>query len=141
VLKSYAERKETAAPHGRAGIGILLFQDVSIVLMMLLVPILGGKDAATFSSIIKTLGLSLGALMFIVLAAGFLIPKILKLVGKLNSPEVFILTVVLLFPGMSFATSQFGLSLALGAFIAGMVFDSRFKFRCCPSSQRKRRKD
>lgn len=121
VLKSYAERKETDAPHGRAGIGILLFQDVSIVLMMLLVPILGGKDVATFGAIAKTLGTSLGALIVIVLAAGFFIPKILKLVGKLNSPEVFLLTVVLLFLGISFATSQFGLSLALGAFIAGMV--------------------
>ena len=47
VLKSYIERKEVDTPHGRAGVGILLFQDISIVLMMLMVPILGGRDAAS----------------------------------------------------------------------------------------------
>ncbi|HQU84119.1 MAG TPA: cation:proton antiporter [Pyrinomonadaceae bacterium] len=121
VLKSYADRGETDAPHGRAGVGILLFQDISIVLMMLFVPILGGKDAASFGSIVKTLGGSLLALIVIVAAAWFIIPILLKKVGKYNTPELFILTVVLFFLGISFLTSQFGLSLALGAFIAGMV--------------------
>lgn len=121
VLKSYAERNETDAPHGRAGVGILLFQDISIVLMMLFVPILGGRDVATFGAIAKTLGVSLLALIVIVAAAWFLIPVILKRISKLKSPEVFLLTVVLLFLGISFITSQFGLSLALGAFVAGMV--------------------
>lgn len=121
VLKSYIERNEVDSPHGRAGVGILLFQDISVVLMMLIIPILGGKDTLSFSSVAKNLGGSLLALILIVLAATFLIPKILRFVGTLRSPEVFLLTVVLLFLGISFATSQFGLSLALGAFIAGMV--------------------
>lgn len=121
VLKSYIERNEVDSPHGRAGVGILLFQDISVVLMMLIIPILGGKDPLSFSSVAKNLGGSLLALILIVLAATFLIPKILRFVGTLRSPEVFLLTVVLLFLGISFATSQFGLSLALGAFIAGMV--------------------
>lgn len=121
VLKSYADRNETDAPHGRAGVGILLFQDISIVLMMLLVPILGGKDAASPGAIARTLGGSLLALIVIVAASAFLIPLILKQISRLRSPEIFLLTTVLLFLGISFVTSQFGLSLALGAFIAGMV--------------------
>lgn len=121
VLKSYADHGETDAPHGRAGVGILLFQDISIVLMMLFVPILGGKDAVSFGAIVKTLGGSLLALVLIVAAAWFIIPVLLKQVGKFKTPELFILTIVLLFLGISFLTSQFGLSLALGAFIAGMV--------------------
>ncbi|MCD9188981.1 MAG: cation:proton antiporter [Pyrinomonadaceae bacterium] len=121
VLKSYADGGETDAPHGRAGVGILLFQDISIVLMMLFVPILGGKDAVSFGAIVKTLGGSLLALVLIVAAAWFIIPVLLKQVGKFKTPELFILTIVLLFLGISFLTSQFGLSLALGAFIAGMV--------------------
>lgn len=121
VLKSYAERNETDAPHGRAGVGILLFQDISIVLMMLMVPVLGGRDAANVGAIVFKLGVSLLALAVIVLAAWFFVPIILTQIGKLRSPEVLILTVVLLFLGISFVTSQFGLSLALGAFIAGMV--------------------
>ena len=121
VLKSYAERNEIDSPHGRAGVGILLFQDISIVLMMLLVPILGGKDAASFGAIAQTLGTSLLALILIVLGAWFLAPKLIRQVVRLRSPEVLILTVVLLALGMSWVTSHFGLSLALGAFIAGMV--------------------
>lgn len=121
VLKSYIERKEVDTPHGRAGVGILLFQDISVVLMMLVIPVLGGKESLTFGAITKTLGGSLLAIVLIVAVAAFLIPKILKLIGRLRNPEVFLLTVVLLFLGISFVTSQFGLSLALGAFIAGMV--------------------
>jgi CPA2 family monovalent cation:H+ antiporter-2 len=121
VLKSYAERSEVDAPHGRAGVGILLFQDISIVLMMLLVPVLGGKDAASFGAIVWSLGSSLVALILIVLATWFLVPKILKPIVARKSPEVFVLTLVLVFLGTSWITSQFGLSLALGAFVAGMV--------------------
>ncbi|HLM00773.1 MAG TPA: cation:proton antiporter, partial [Pyrinomonadaceae bacterium] len=121
VLKSYAERNEIDSPHGRAGVGILLFQDISIVLMMLLVPILGGTGEASFGAIVKTLGGSLVALVLIVLAAWFVVPKLIRQVVRLRSPEVLILTVVLLALGLSWVTSHYGLSLALGAFIAGMV--------------------
>lgn len=121
VLKSYVDRNETDAPHGRAGIAILLFQDISIVFMLLIVPMLGGEDIVTFTTIVLNLGTSLIALAILVLAAWFLLPKFLKLVVHLRSPEAFLLTVVLFCLGMSWVTSHFGLSLALGAFIAGMV--------------------
>jgi CPA2 family monovalent cation:H+ antiporter-2 len=121
VLKSYAERNEVDAPHGRAAIGILLFQDISIVLMMLMIPVLGGKDAASFGAVAAKLGGSLLGLIVIVVVAWFLVPIILKQIVKLKSPEVLLLLVVLVCLGISFVTAQFGLSLALGAFIAGMV--------------------
>src|SRR5687768_6326913 len=121
VLKSYVDRNEVDSPHGRAGIGILLFQDISIVFMLLAVPLLGGEDIVSFTSIVLDLGSSLLALALLVLAAWFLLPKFLKQVVNLRSPEAFLLTVVLLCLGMSWVTSHFGLSLALGAFIAGMV--------------------
>ncbi|MEO7672763.1 MAG: cation:proton antiporter [Pyrinomonadaceae bacterium] len=121
VLKTYVERNEVDSPHGRAGVGILLFQDISIVFMMLMVPLLAGQDVVSVTSIILNLGGSLLALVLIVAAAWFLIPKLLKLVVQLKSPEVFLLTVVLMCLGMSWVTSHFGLSLALGAFIAGVV--------------------
>ncbi len=121
VLKSFVERREVDSPHGRVSIGILLFQDISIVLMMLLIPVLGAQGATGFGTIAKTLGGSLLALILIVSTAGFLIPKLLKQISRLRNQEIFLLTLVLLFLGISFLTSQFGLSLALGAFIAGMV--------------------
>lgn len=127
VLKSYVERNEVDAPHGRAGIGILLFQDISIVVMLLAIPLLGGKDIVSFTSIVIDLGTSLLVLALIVVSAWFLLPKFLKQVVHLRSPEAFLLTVVLLCLGMSWITSNFGMSLALGAFIAGMVLaDSEY---------------
>ena len=121
VLKTYVERNEVDAPHGRAAVGILLFQDICIVFMLLAVPLLGGQDIVSFTSILLNLGSSLLALVVLVLAAWYILPRFLNRITLLRSTEAFLLTVVLLCLGMSWVTSHFGLSLALGAFIAGMV--------------------
>jgi CPA2 family monovalent cation:H+ antiporter-2 len=121
VLKSYSERNELNSPHGRAGVGILLFQDISVVLMMLIVPALGGTGEAGEGSPIYALGVSLVALVAIVGVAWVSIPKILEQVVKLRNPELLLLTAALISLGTAWITLQFGLSLALGAFIAGVV--------------------
>lgn len=121
VLKSYIDRAEIDAPHGRAGVGILLFQDLSIVPMMLMIPILSGHQGASPGRIILTFGTALAAIALIVLATRKVVPYLLYHIVRLRSPEVFIISIVLLSLGTSWLTSQFGLSLALGAFIAGMV--------------------
>lgn len=121
VLKTYIDRAEIDAPHGRAGVGILLFQDLSIVPMMLMIPILGGREGSSPSRIITTFLTAIAAIAVIVLLTRKVVPFLLHHVVRLRSPEVFILTIVLLCLGTSWLTLQFGLSLALGAFIAGMV--------------------
>ena len=121
VLKSYIDRAEVDAPHGRAGVGILLFQDLSIVLMMLLVPVLGGRNGASPLRVVLTLGAALAAVALIILAARKVVPFLLYHIVRLRSPDLFIIFVVLMSLGTAWLTSQFGLSLALGAFIAGMV--------------------
>jgi CPA2 family monovalent cation:H+ antiporter-2 len=127
VLKSYVERAEIDAPHGRAGVGILIFQDLSIVLMMLLVPLLGGRQATSLSAVVWTLTTAFFALGGIIAASWFIVPQLLKQVVKMRSPEVFVISVVLICLGTSWLTSQFGLSLALGAFIAGVIIaDSEY---------------
>lgn len=128
VLKSYVDRNEVDAPHGRSGVGILLFQDISIVFMLLAIPLLGrGQDSVSFVRVAIDLGSSLLALVLIVLGAWFFLPKFLHKVVSLKSPEVFLLTIVLFGLGMSWITSHFGMSLALGGFIAGVVLaDSEY---------------
>ena len=121
VLKSYIDRAEVDAPHGRAGVGILLFQDLSIVLMMLMVPVLGGREGSSPGRIALTLGTALTAIAIIIFAARKFVPFLLHHIVRLRSPEVFIIFIVLMSLGTAWLTSQFGLSLALGAFIAGMV--------------------
>ncbi|HSI89183.1 MAG TPA: cation:proton antiporter, partial [Pyrinomonadaceae bacterium] len=121
VLKTYVERNEVDSPHGRVAIAMLLFQDICVVLMLLLLPTLAGSDLESFTAIVFGLGKSFAALAVIVLVAWLAIPLFLKQVVKMRSPEVFLLTIVLLALGLSWVTLQFGMSLALGAFIAGVV--------------------
>jgi CPA2 family monovalent cation:H+ antiporter-2 len=121
VLKTYMERAEVDTPHGRSAIGILLFQDLCIVPMMLMVPILSGKQGSSVANILFTLGTALAAVAGIIFMARFLVPRALYHIVRLRSPEVFVIFVVLVSLGMSWLTAQFGLSLALGAFIAGLV--------------------
>ena len=129
VLKTYVDLKEVDAPHGRGAVGILLFQDISIVFMLLAIPLLGGGggEEISASAVALKLGGSLLALVLIVLGAWFLLPKFLGQIVKLRSPEVFLLTIVLFGLGMSWVTSHYGMSLALGGFIAGVVLaDSEY---------------
>lgn len=121
VLKSYIDRAEIDTPHGRAGVGILLFQDLSIVPMMLMIPILSGTRGSSPSRIILTLVIASAALAAIILTARIIVPYLLHHIVRLRSSEVFIISVVLMILGISWLTSQLGLSLALGAFIAGIV--------------------
>jgi CPA2 family monovalent cation:H+ antiporter-2 len=121
VLKTYIDRAEVDAPHGRAAVGILLFQDLSIVPMMLLIPILSGRNAGSTSQIVITFATAIVAIAVIYLATRRVVPYMLHHIVRLRSPEVFISSVVLICFGTSFLTAQFGLSLALGGFIAGMV--------------------
>src|SRR5215218_8520739 len=121
VLKTYIDRAEIDAPHGRAGVGILLFQDLSIVPMMLMIPVLSGRDGSSPGRIATTFATALLAIGIIILATRKIVPFLLQHIVRLRSPEVFIISIVLLCLGTSWLTAHFGLSLALGAFIAGMV--------------------
>ncbi|HSK74733.1 MAG TPA: cation:proton antiporter [Pyrinomonadaceae bacterium] len=121
VLKSYVERAEIDAPHGRAGVGMLLFQDLSIIPMMLLIPLLGGQKATSPTNVAITLGTAGLAIIGIIFVSRTAIPFLLKHIVSLRSPEVFIITVVLICLGTSWIAAHFGISLALGAFLAGMA--------------------
>jgi len=121
VLKTYMDRLEIDTPHGRAGVGILLFQDLCIVPMMMLVPVLSGREGSSFTNIAIKLGTALAVIAGVILAARFVVPFLLHHIVRLRSPEVFIIFVVLVSLGAAWMTSHFGLSMALGAFIAGIV--------------------
>ena len=121
VLKSYIDRAEIDAPHGRAGVGILLFQDLSIVPMMLMIPVLSGSQGGSVARIVLTLVISIAAIALIMLTARIIVPYLLHHIVRLRSSELFIISIVVLSLGTSWLTSQLGLSLALGAFIAGIV--------------------
>ncbi|MBI2990888.1 MAG: cation:proton antiporter, partial [Deltaproteobacteria bacterium] len=117
----YNERGEIDAPQGRWAAGILLFQDLCIVPMILLVPILGQSGRGSYLLIGWALAKAVLLLGLIVLAARRLLPWILRQAALLRNRELFILFVIFVCLGTAWLTSQAGLSLALGAFIAGLV--------------------
>ena len=121
VLRSYQERAELDAPHGRVALGILLFQDLCIIPMMILVPVLAGEGGASGVRVALAFGKAVLALVGIMVAARLAVPYLLRHVVRLRSPEVFVLTTALVVFGTSWLTAQLGLSLAIGAFIAGLV--------------------
>ena len=121
VLKTLADRGDSDSIHGRATIGILICQDLAVVPMMLLMPILAGKSEGGGLAILITLGESVLAVLLVIGASWYLIPKLLGYIVRSRSRELFLLTIIVSCTGLAWLTSLGGLSLALGAFIAGLV--------------------
>ncbi len=119
VLRLLDTRGESRAPHGRLVIGVLIFQDLCIVPMMLLLPVLaGGGDTAGIALVMAK---AAGVVLLTVLAGRWLAPPMLMAVARTRDREVFLLAVLAVASIVALATAQAGLSLALGAFLAGMV--------------------
>lgn len=121
VLKTLAERGDSDSIHGRATIGILVFQDLAVVPMMLLTPILASQSDGGGLAIVLTLGKSVLVIVLVIAAAWYLVPKLLEHIVRSRNRELFLLTIIVLCLGIAWLTSLGGLSLALGAFIAGLV--------------------
>jgi CPA2 family monovalent cation:H+ antiporter-2 len=121
VLNALSASGESDSVHGRATIGILVFQDLAVVPMILLAPILASPSGDALSSILLTLSKSLVVVALIVAAAWYVVPKILEHIVRSRSRELFLLTIIVMCLGIAWLTSLSGLSLALGAFIAGLV--------------------
>jgi CPA2 family monovalent cation:H+ antiporter-2 len=124
VLKMYSDRSELDTAHGRLSTGILLFQDMAVVPMMLLLPVLGqasAGDGITPLSVLLSLGKAVLGLAAVFFAARKIVPFLLHQVIRLRNREMFFLLVVLLCLGTAWITFSLGLSLALGAFLAGLI--------------------
>lgn len=127
LLKLLQERREIEAPYGKASLGVLIFQDIAAVPLMLTLPFIAGRELASGESLAWTLGratLLVGAVVF---ASAKLIPRLLHEVARVRSRELFSLTVVVLCFAVALFTHSIGLSLALGAFLAGLLIaDSEY---------------
>ena len=121
VLKMYADRMEIDSGHGKISIGILLFQDMAVIPMMLLIPSFRQWETTQFSTVAFTLAKAGVGVGVILLASRFVIPLLLKEVIRLNSREILAMTVMCLILGTAWIARWWGLSLAMGAFLAGMV--------------------
>ncbi|MCZ2498586.1 potassium transporter [Xylophilus sp. Kf1] len=128
VVKLMAERIELESEHGKRVMGVLLFQDLAVVPLLVLVPAL----AAAPDRLLPALGIAMvkaAVLVTLLLAGGQKVMRWwLTLVTRLRSEELFMLNLLLIALGLAWLTEAAGLSLALGAFIAGMlVSETEFK--------------
>ncbi|WP_342677740.1 cation:proton antiporter [Methanofollis sp. UBA420] len=121
VLSLLQGRSEVESPHGRTALGILIFQDLAIIPMMLLVPMLAGAEGVGGTSVPLFLATSAGIIGFVVVSAKWLVPAALYHVARLRSPEIFLLSVLVICLFTAWLTQSAGLSLALGAFLAGLI--------------------
>ena len=121
VTKLIADRSELESQHGRNVIGILLFQDLAVVFLLILLPSLG-KNPKDLLFALSTAGIKIAiALVLIFYIGQTVMSRWFRLVVKLRSQELFMLNLLLIVLGMAALTEHFGLSLALGAFLAGML--------------------
>jgi CPA2 family monovalent cation:H+ antiporter-2 len=121
VLRSLQTRGEVDTPHGRTALGILIYQDLLAIPMMLAVPLLSGYGGPETQSAFVVLLKACGFLGAVIITARWILPGVFHQVGRTRDSELFLITVILLGFGIAYASYSIGLSLALGAFVAGLM--------------------
>ena len=130
VSKLLAERGELDSPHGREVIGVLLFQDLAVVPLLILFPALGQPADAIGIAVAAALGKAALALTVVVIGGPKLMRAWLGTVARRRSNELFVLNVLFITLLLAYLTGLAGLSLVLGAFLAGMLIsETEYRFR------------
>lgn len=128
VLRVLEEKSESGTPHGRFATGVMIFQDVIAIPMMLLLPLLGGGSESLDSTFLYSAAKGFTILVTSLVAAHYLIPHLLYFIAKTRNRELFLLSVFTICFAVAWMTSSVGLSLSLGAFLAGLII-SESEFR------------
>ncbi|HGH6388754.1 TPA: cation:proton antiporter [Neisseria meningitidis] len=132
VSRILSEKTELGQPHGQMAMGVLLMQDIAVVPLMILIPALSGNGGE--GSLWAALGLA-GLKMLITLGVLFVVgSKVMsrwfRMVAKRKSSELFMINVLLVTLGVAYLTELEGLSMALGAFVAGMLLsETEYRFQ------------
>lgn len=122
VLGILEQQGESASPHGRLSISILIFQDMIAIPMLLLIPLLGEKqEGSTGFALLWPIIKGLMILTLVFISAQRIVPRLLLYVARTRNKELFLLSVLGLCFGVAFLTSSLGLSLTIGAFLAGLI--------------------
>jgi glutathione-regulated potassium-efflux system protein KefB len=128
-LQSLAERKELNSPHGRLAFAILLFQDIAAIPLIAMVPLLAGTGDNVSASDGLTHGLEvLGVIAIVVVGGRYLLRPVFRIVAKTKIQEVSTATALLVVIGTAWLMDLVGVSMALGAFLAGLLLaDSEYR--------------
>ncbi len=121
VLKLLQERAEIDSPYGRSTLGILIFQDIVIIPMVLFTPILADSSSGLEDSPLILLGKLVLILVLMFVGTKWAAPVILYKIARQRSRELFIISIVTICMAVAWFTSSLGLSVSLGAFLAGLI--------------------
>jgi CPA2 family monovalent cation:H+ antiporter-2 len=134
VLKRFQEKAEVESPQGKTSLGILIFQDLAVVPMMLLIPIMSGTATNLGSSVAVLLVKIAGIAVCMVALIKWVVPHVLFWVAKTRSRELFLLSIIVACFSIAWLTSSAGLSLALGAFLSGLILsESEYSYQALGS--------
>lgn len=121
VLKVFQDRAEIETPQGQTSLAILIFQDIIVVPMMILLPLMAkGSSDGLGPAVLGLLG-GIAVIALVIFSSRWLVPRLLFLIAKTRSKELFLLSIIFLCFSVAFLTAHVGLSLALGAFLAGLI--------------------
>lgn len=127
VLKLLQERSELTTHYGKTIVGILIFQDIILVPLLLFTPMLGGATGNIGSELLIMLLKATGIIIFIYIGNRWLMPRLLHLIAMTHSQELFLMSILLFCLAVAMLTNELGMSLAFGAFLAGlMISDSEY---------------
>src|SRR2546430_14920925 len=121
VLKGLTDKGEIDAPHGRLATGVLIFQDLCVVPMMLVLPFLAGRSGGGAGALFLALGKAVLVVISVLVLARTVVPRALAEILKTRSRELFLIAVILIRTLTALGTAAAGSSLALGAVLAGVL--------------------
>lgn len=121
VLKLLSDTGRTGTVRGRLALSTLIFQDLAVVAMVLVVPLLGADSDGGAAALAEALGIAVAVVGVVLVVARRIMPPVLERVAALCSPEVFLLAVIAICFGTAYLTALAGVSVSLGAFLAGLV--------------------
>jgi len=129
VIKQLGEQLETDSRHGQASISILLFQDVAVVPMLVIIPVIASDNEASFLlELSYSFAMGVGVTVIMLAIGRWLLRPLFHEIASAHSAELFTLAVLLVALLSAWATAFAGLSMALGAFLAGMMLsETEFK--------------
>jgi monovalent cation:H+ antiporter-2, CPA2 family len=124
VLRLLQDKNQLDSVQGRTALGILIFQDLAVVLVIFLTPLLAGSSSENLQDWPLLLGLGMGLIAFTIISTRWLVPELLHYIARFKRRDLFLLTIIVICFGITWATSQLGLSPALGAFLAGLIISN-----------------
>ena len=121
LVKIAGESDLHTTPHGRTALGVSIVQDLITVVLLVALTALGTREDESTAGLVASVAIALGFIVLVIVGGSWVLPRVLGFVARLRSRELFVITVAVVAIGTAFAANAVGVSVALGAFVAGVA--------------------